>query len=327
MITLCDLLVVALILAAAYWGWLVGLQQASVAALEVLACLSGAILLHEPVAGFLHGVFTAVLGDWLSQAWSIAIAFSILAWGSLTGLRLWLHRTAKDDADDGTEADPLGDRLAGGVAGGVGGALLAGGILITVSMLPILAGLKPSGDRMLLDVGKTVLRATGHFLPGQDQPRVLPVWGEPPSKMSVLSSRLTSEPWFDTDDDAAFGDADRFRDVDGNGVFTKDLYFVDLDGDGIRWVGLVDKYVAGRWDGGLISNDRPRPEPKTPPVTSPQQPADSPKKKPSEPAPAAPSEPKRPEPPRPDATRPDTPPTESPKPEKPVSEKKPEDDF
>lgn len=291
MITLFDLLVVAGIVACAVWGWRVGLQAASVAALEVLACLSVAVMLHETVAGFLHAGLAAVLGDWASQAWSTLLSFAVLAWGPFALLRVKLHGGARDE-DPENDIDPLGDRLAGAVAGGFGGTVLVGGVLVTLSMTPFLAWLKPSGDRMLLDVGKTALRAAGQFATERREGRSLPLWGEPPSRASVAAARLTSEPWFDADDDGAFGEADRFRDVDGNGTFTKDLYFDDVDGDGFRRVGLVDKYVAGRWDARLISNDRPRPEPKKP-DTPPAKPARPPA--PATPRPATPPEQGRPE--------------------------------
>lgn len=273
MITFFDILVVAAIVGCAYWGWLMGLEAAGVAALELLACLSVAVILHEPLAGFLHAGFTSVLGDWIGSAWSVLLAFSLLAWGPFALLRSQFHRLDDDGDHDVAEIDPLADRVAGAVAGGIGGAVIAGGVLVTLSMVPFLAGLKPSGDRMLLDVGKLVLRAAGSFAGERHEGRSVPVWGEPPSRMSVASARLTSEPWFDTDDDGTFTDADRFRDVDGNGTFTKDLYFVDVDDDGLRRIGLIDKYVVGRWDGSLQSNDRPRPEsvkPVPPPAAVPQ---------------------------------------------------------
>jgi len=303
MITLFDLLVVAAILGAAYWGWLVGVEVASVAALELLACLGVAVMLHEAVAGFLRAGFTFVLGDWVGSAWSVLLAFAGLAWGSFALIRLLIHerKTSADDraAHEHAEIDPLADRAAGAVAGGIGGAVLAGGALVTLSMVPFLAGLKPSGDRMLLDVGKLVLRAAGQFAGERHEGRSLPLWGEPPSRMSEPTARLASEPWFDADEDGSCGDADRFRDVDGSGIFTKDLYFTDVDGDGVRRVGLVDKYVAGRWDALVRSDDRKRPELEKPPKPaakpapkpSPKKPAVVPPPKPPDPRPAEPKTP------------------------------------
>jgi hypothetical protein len=292
MITLWDVIVVASIAGFAYWGWLVGLQVASVAALELTACLALAVLLHESLAGMLQAGFALVLGDWVGSAWSLALAFLVLAWGSFALIRFTLHpRVTDDDDEDGeAEIDPLSDRLGGAVAGGVGGAIFTGGVLVTLSIVPLLAGLKPGGDRLLLDVGKLVLRVGGQFMTERTEGLPLPLWGEPPSKSSVLSARLTSEPWFDADDDGRFTEVDRFRDVDGNGTFTKDLYFTDVDADGLRRVGLVDKYVVGCWADGLISDDRPRPEPQKPAAAPVQPPPEKPiaSGKPRSDAPAAP---------------------------------------
>lgn len=264
---LIDLLVIVAIVWFAYRGWSVGVEAASVAGLELVACLGVAVMLHEAAAGWLLAGFALVLGDWISQAWIILLAFAGLCWGSFALVRLLVHRRTddgKDDAAEQAEIDPLSDRLAGAVAGGVGGAMFAGGVLVTLSMVPFLAGLKPSGDRMLLDAGKTVLRVAGQFATERPEGTSLPLWGEPPSRITVPTALLTSEPWFDVDDSGSFSEPDRFRDVDGNDTFTKDLYFIDVDGDGVRRVGLIDKYVVGRWDGVLMSNDRPRPDLKKP---------------------------------------------------------------
>jgi len=259
MLTLPDLLIVVSVLAFAYGGWRIGIEAASFAALEVVACLVAGVILHETVAGWLFAAASGLMGDWASQSWCVLLAFALLAWGGFAGVRLWFHRTSPKDEED-FDIDPLGDRLGGAVAGAFGGAALVGGALVTLSMIPWLAWLKPTGDQMLLDVGKMVLRTGGQLAWDQHGDRSIPVLGEPPARSTNPAARLTSEPWFDADDDGKFTEADRYRDVDGNGTFTKDLYFEDLDGDGLRRVGMVDKYMAGRWDGGLRSDDRPRPE-------------------------------------------------------------------
>lgn len=315
MITIADILVVAAVAWFVFRGWQVGLEKASVAALEVLGCFTLAVLLHEALAGLVHAAAGWVLGDSASQAWAVLLAFSLLAWGSFAALRYWLHRDRGDEPE--TEIDPLSDRLGGAVAGGIGGALFAGGVMVTLSMTPFLAGLKPSGDRMLLDVGKLLLRSGGQFALERHEGRSLPLEGEPPSRMSDRAARLTSEPWFDVDDDGACTPADRYRDVDGSGVFTKDLYFSDVDADGVRRVGLVDKYVAGRWDAALMSDDRPRPDLKKPAVTEPA------KRKPEPAKPAKPAKPESPKPAKPEPAKPE--PTKPVKPE--PGQKEPEDEF
>jgi hypothetical protein len=343
MITLFDILIAAALLGFAYWGWLVGLQAASVAALEVAGCLAIAVVLHESVAGFMHSVGSTLYGDSVSQALCVLIAFGGLAWGTFAALRLLLHKASSEDDESGIE--PLTDRLGGAVAGLVGGTAFVGGVLVTLSMAPFLSGLKPSGDRLILDVGKLVLQTVGQFVLERDEGRPLPLWGEPPSKISVGSARLTSEPWVDCDDDGACTDADRYRDVDGDGIFTKDLYFLDVDGDGMRRIGLIDKYVAGCWDASLRSDDRPRPDvkktaspapvvvvPSSQPAVKPQA-APEPKPGDAKPDPAKP-DPAKPDPAKPDPAKPDPakpgqikPGPREPSKSKPPEEKSPDDDF
>lgn len=273
MITLLDILIVLAVLGLAAWGWFVGCRTATVAGLEAVACLAVAVVFHEGLAGLLRSTFGMLIGDVISPAWFVLVSFSLLAWGAFALLRTQVHTRAADDAD--VDVDPLIDRLAGAVAGMVGGAVFVGGVLITLSMVPFLAGLKPSGDRLLLDAGKLTLRTAGQFVRERHEGRPVPLWGEPNSRMSDASARLASEPWFDADDDGTCTDADRFRDVDGNGTFSKDLYYTDVDGDGLRRIGMIDKYVAGRWDLGLRSDDRPRPDAKKPQPPAPGRPKPS----------------------------------------------------
>lgn len=277
MITLVDLLIVAAVLGFAFWGWRTGGAIATTAALELLACLAVAVVLHEWLAGLLHHVAATAFGDAVSSGWSVLLAFAILAWGTFATLRMQCHRRPGDDESDEADDDPLLDRLLGAAAGAAGGVVFVGGVLVTLSMVPFLAGLKPSGDRLVLDAGKFVLRAMGQFVHERHEGWPIPLWGEPPSRSAVASARLTSEPWFDADDDGACTVADRYRDVDGNGTFSKDLYYTDVDRDGMRRIGLIDKYVAGRWDAGLMSDDRPRPDAAKPPQPAvPPQPSQKP---------------------------------------------------
>lgn len=324
MITLLDIVVATAVLALAVWGWFVGLRTASLAALEIIACLAVAVVLHEPLTAFLRSTTATLFGEALPQAWAVPIAFGILAGIPLAVLRLKVHQ--KRDDEDEVDIDPLIDRVMGAMAGLVVGVAAVGCLLVTLSVVPFLAGLKPGGDRLRLDVGRMVLLTAGQFVSERHEGRALPVWGEPPSRSSVASARLTSEPWFDQDDDGSFSDADRYHDVDGNGTFTKDLYFEDVDGDGLRRIGLIDKYVVGRWDDRLQSNDRPRPEPVKPAAPQPSQ--SKPEAAKPDPAPAKP-DPVPSAPPKPDPAQPG-----KPKPKggdkgsiRPPTEQLPGDDF
>jgi hypothetical protein len=66
------------------------------------------------------------------------------------------------------------------------------------------------------------------------------------------------------DGDSTPTEADRFRDLDENGAFSNDLYYTDVDGDHMRRIGMIDKYVCGCWTSALNHDDRPRPIEKKP---------------------------------------------------------------
>ncbi len=264
MVTFLDTVIVAAVLWYAYKGWNTGMWDTTITALELLGCLTLAVVLHEFVGEYVHSMIVAVAGDSISQTWSLVIAFSVLAWGTFAFIEMKLHGVGAEDEEE-PDMDPLADRIGGVVAGALGGAIFVGGVLITISMVPFLAWVKPSGDRMLLDVGKLVLRTAGHFVQDRPEGVPLPIWGEPSSNQANARALLTSEPWFDVDGDGICAEADAYRDVDGGGTFSKDLYYVDVDGDGQRRMGLVDKYVVGRWDFDLRSDERKRADVKKPP--------------------------------------------------------------
>jgi hypothetical protein len=257
MVTFLDSIVVVAVAWYAYKGWNVGVLDTTLSALELVACLTLAVLLHETVAGYIHGVVSGIFGDSISQSWALLIAFSGLAWGPFVFVQKRFHDDGADQGDE-PDMDPLADRIGGVVAGGIGGAIFVGGVLMTISMVPFLASMKPSGDRMLFDVGKLMLRTAGQFVLDRHEGVPLPIWGEPASTKKNTKALLTSEPWFDLDEDSVYSEADRYRDVDGETTFSKELYYVDVDGDRQRRIGLVDKYVVGRWDLDLKSTEQKR---------------------------------------------------------------------
>jgi hypothetical protein len=269
---LFDLVVLAFILFYAYFGWELGIWTASIASLELLACLILGVLVHEAVAAFLAPWLQMISSD-LSTTWASLIAFGGLAWGTFAAIRYRFHETIAPSTEE-VDIDPLSDRIGGVIAGAIGGTMLVGGVLITISMTPFLAPMKPSGDRMMLDVGKLVLWTAGHFVTDRNEGQPLPIQGEPASSRTDSTALLTCEPWLDVDQDGEFTDEkDRYRDIDGNGAYSKDLYFVDVDRDGRRRTGVIDKYVVGCWDDQLNTEVRQRTDVKKPgPKTKPTKP-------------------------------------------------------
>jgi hypothetical protein len=283
---LYDLLVLAAVIGCGWVGVRIGLGPIAAAALELLGCAIGAAIVHEPLVASIDAAVRLVLGDVSLEPWLYPLVYGAVAAGGFVGLRRLLHRDSLLPGDPRDDS-PLA-KGAAALAGGLGGFVAAGAALVTMSMLPVLSGIKPTPRSMFLDAGRPVLAAAAAFSGDVHDGRSLPVFGEPPSRASDTGARLTSEPWYDADGDGEIGETDRFSDVDGNGVYTKDLYYSDVDGDGVRRVGLLDKYRAGCWQYEVLQFDRERTDlPKRPAAADeeapPPAPEDKPEDKPEEP--------------------------------------------
>lgn len=260
-----DLLVIAGVLAVAWQGSRMGAVAAGLLAAELVASVTAGVLLHEALAGALiHGLKLAaepfLPTDFPYQSLAVATSFILLTWGSFTALRFMLH--ADQPADEEALADRgIVEKVAGGLVGGCAGVLVCGALLLTLSMLPLPQALRPRPQNMFLDAGTMALRMAANFEPDRHEGVSLIVYGEPASTESNRTAKLTSEPSVQLEirDEGQPPPEPLYADVDGNGVFTKDLYFLDLDGDAMRRVGLREKYVLGTWGGTLESYARDRP--------------------------------------------------------------------
>jgi len=230
------------------------------------AALGLAFLVHEPLAAGVAALIRLVAEPFLPQGtdyqwFAILVAFLVACW---LPFGLCVYFLQRGDEGGTLDIQPLADRLGGAVAGGLAGILIAGGVLVTLSIVPLPGLLKPAPGGMFFDAGSLVLRAVGRLAPEIHEGRSLVLDGEPASRSSSLSAKLTNEPWCDVDGDSTQTDKDRYRDVDGGGAYSKDLYFADVDGDGSRRIGILDKYVTGCWDSSLNSSPRERPDIKKP---------------------------------------------------------------
>jgi hypothetical protein len=308
-----DLFVLVGLLYCGFLGLSRGFYEAAVAGLEVLGALVLAVLSHEFLAAILGRIIGDVFGPFLPaslsiQAWSVFIVFALVFWGTLAALVRFVHPLLRADE---VLPETLVDRLGGAFTGAYAGSLFIGAILVTWSMCPLLSGLLPiPARRMNFDVGRFALRAAGRFATEwrtENPSGVLD--GEPVSPQKTRTA--CTESWRDLDENGSCEESDQYHDADNNQQFTKVLYYTDLDGDGGRRIGLVDKYVVGVWDIGLRSDRVEEPAPKKPPATPPR-PAPKPPRPegPPEPKPApgdAKPEPKQPAPgaqPKPDEPKP-----------------------
>ncbi|MFN7813451.1 MAG: CvpA family protein, partial [Planctomycetia bacterium] len=251
-----DLFVLVGLLYCGFLGLSRGFYEAAVAGLEVLGALVLAVLSHEFLAAILGRIIGDVFGPFLPaslsiQAWSVFIVFALVFWGTLAALVRFVHPLLRADE---VLPETLVDRLGGAFTGAYAGSLFIGAILVTWSMCPLLSGLLPiPARRMNFDVGRFALRAAGRFATEwrtENPSGVLD--GEPVSPQKTRTA--CTESWRDLDENGSCEESDQYHDADNNQQFTKVLYYTDLDGDGGRRIGLVDKYVVGVWDIGLRSD-------------------------------------------------------------------------
>jgi hypothetical protein len=268
-----DLIVAGAVAYAAWYGSKAGPVRMTIQALELTVAVIAGLLLHEPLANLLLLAFEQVEpflpSDLPYQMIAVAGAFVLIAGGGYGLIRVQYH--AKDppvltegSSDEDEEQPALLDRALGAASGMAFGIVACGAVFVGLSMLPVPSLLRVNPQAMTFDVGGMVLRMAGAFEPDWHEGKSLIVYGEPASTASDAMALLANEPWFDVDEDGQLGDADRFSDSDENGAYSKDLYFADLDGDGMRRIGLYEKFAAGRWDLYLISSTRERPDLKKP---------------------------------------------------------------
>lgn len=270
-----DLLVLGAVGYCGMLGYSRGMRPALVIALELFFALALSLLLTETVAMLLGPVLAGVGGrDLDAEAWGTIFAFLIL-FGIIAAVLQavvppWLVREVEDDdsfADDTPLTQP--QQIGGAVMGGVCGLLLVGIGLITLSMLPLPADYRFRTTAMLYDVGQFCLRGFSHVADAGYGGKSLLVYGEPTSTAQEPTARLSSESYTDLDGDGKYNDGDATLDIDESGTYSTDLYYLDVDGDTMRRVGMLEKYVTATWGTNptVLNRERPGATPPAPPAT------------------------------------------------------------
>ena len=267
-----------------YLMWLAsdkGIVATSIAAAEVFVSLSLALVLYEPIAGFVFSYLDQNLAFFLPQSisdslgqLSIFLVFSLLMWGTLAAFWVLVHPKLLPSEEEEVEAGmPILDKAGAALVAVYAGNLLFGAALITWSMCPFLW--KIPTNKMYFDVGRTALKSTGRFLGEWHDGRSIPLYGEPLAERSDREALLSSEAWGDYEfNGEGFFDGD-YYDADKDGAFTKDLYYFDIDDSRNRRIGMIEKYAANAWDNPLV-NDRQREDTKPKPPAEPKIPTSTP---------------------------------------------------
>ena len=304
-----DLLVLGAIGYCGMLGYSRGLRPALVVALGLFFALALSLLLAESVAMLLVPVIGSVGGrDFDAEAWgalfSFLILFGIIAAVLQAIVPPGLVYPIEDDdsfADDTPLSQP--QQIGGAIMGGTCGLLLVGIALIALSMLPLPTAYRFRSTAMLYDVGSFCLRGFSHVAGGGSGGRALLVYGEPISTAQEPTARLSSEGYTDLDGDGKYNDGDATCDLDDSGAYSPDLYYLDLDGDTARRIGMLEKYVTANWGTNQTVQNRERPGAKPPapppppeegeaaeqPAAVPAQPAIPQHDEPADSAPSAPA--------------------------------------
>lgn len=268
-----DLAVLGAVGYCAALGYSRGMRPALVVAIELFFSLALSLLLTETVAMLVGPVLAGVGGrDFDVEAWGTLVAFLAVFGLTVAALQAivppWLVFPIEDDdsfADDTPLTRP--QQIGGAIMGGTSGLLLVGIALVVLSMVPLPAGYRFRSSAMLYDVGAFCLRGFSHVADAGYGGRSLLVYGEPTSTAQEPTARLSSEGYTDLDGDGKYNDGDAIHDMDDSGTYSTDLYYLDVDGNTMRQVGMLEKYVTANWgvNPTVMNRERPGAKPPAPP--------------------------------------------------------------
>jgi len=235
-----DLLVAGIVLALAAYGAGSGIFLAVLAGMDALVSLVVALTFAKPLAAWLTAVE-------VPAAFAFPAAFGLLLVGTAVGIRLAIGARVPRDV---VRFAPLIDQLGGGLVGAVAGMVVAGTLLIALSIAPLPPAFSLDGTQLRFDMGTRLLRTFGRCAEPKDEPRDLLLDGEPPA--SSPTGLVCSELFADANGNGSYdgGDAgkERYIDADRNGAFTPQLPFADANANGKRDVGLLERYRLGAWE-------------------------------------------------------------------------------
>lgn len=232
-----DMIVVGLVLALTAYGAHFGLFLAVLAGLHVLASLIIALAFSGPLASLLTAVE-------LPDAYAFPAAFGLLFVGAAVAIRLTVGEVVPAEA---VRFTPAIDKGAGGLVGALAGYVLAGAVLIALSIMPLPSALRIDGSKLRFDAGSKLLNTFARCVESDEAARELLVEGEPPVLKASADSTAASELFADGNGNDAYDDGEAYIDADENGVFTLQLPYVDSNGNGRRDVGLAEAYRLAAW--------------------------------------------------------------------------------
>lgn len=237
-LSLCgDLAVAAIVCAGLVLGTRAGLFRGTVAAMLAIAALVLPLALAGPVADLLV-VLEVPRRFALGTAHAVLVA--ALVWAML--------RLGRATCGRPPQLPPMADAIGGGVCGATAAVMVAGTALVAWSILPVPDRLRIDPAEMWFDAGTAALTIFARSAAGDEEARAVLLEGEPRAAGRTPGDRRASETFVDADGDGRHDDDEAYLDADDNRVFSQRVLFRDIDADGRRAVGLLERYRLGRWD-------------------------------------------------------------------------------
>jgi uncharacterized membrane protein required for colicin V production len=278
-----DLLVGGIVLALAAYGVQNGLFLAVLAGMHALLSLVVALAFAEPLADLL-------VSFELPAVYAFPSAFGLLLVGTAFGIRLAVGGYVPEEA---VRFAPVIDKLGGGLVGAVAGMVVAGIFLITASVVPVPEAFRIEGPQLRYDLGTRLLRTFARCVEPDDAKRAILLDGEPGSvpppevaapvpvaaaiKDTVDQSKLAkrdkkakqepeppppppppppprcSEPFADVNGNKKYDEGEPYLDTDTDTAFTPRLTVNDINGNGKRDIGLLERYRMHAWGRQVMS--------------------------------------------------------------------------
>jgi len=232
-------LVLGLMAALAFYGYRSGLFLATLAGLHALAAVVAALGLTAPVGAWLE------LAE-VPRQYALPGAFLGVLAITAIGIRLAVGAAVPADV---VKLPPRIDQFGGLIMGGLAGLVVAGGVLLALSVAPLPPAYRIDGSRLSFDMGSRMLDVFARCLGIDAKARDVLLRGEPGTAAAggPVARPAWSEPFVDADGSLTRSDGEAFVDSDTNGTFTPELTANDINGNGRRDVGLLEHYRIGHW--------------------------------------------------------------------------------
>lgn len=269
--TLANLIVIGTVLGFAAYGSVSGLFIGTLVGMQALATVVIAL-------GYTESLSSLLVSLDIPPIYAFPLAFGGLATGVAAATRFLIGRYVPEEA---VSFSPLIDKAGGALTGGVAGLVVAGGLLITLSILPLPDSLRIDAAALRFDPGVGMLKTFSRIVepePAQRK-RLLegdnwelvnmdesgaPIYPDRPvppetdetapadkqkTEFAPPPTKIWSEPYADMNNNDQRGDNEVYLDLDSDGNFSPyALRQSRVVGTPNRFVGLLDRYQLHQWE-------------------------------------------------------------------------------